>query len=49
MGGMYIAGALIYGARVPERWFPGTFDIWVSEETKKGDSSLSIMEEGTNL
>ncbi|CAG8600144.1 739_t:CDS:2 [Paraglomus brasilianum] len=30
MGGMYIAGALIYGARVPERWFPGTFDIWGS-------------------
>ncbi|OMJ08167.1 Adiponectin receptor protein [Smittium culicis] len=24
----YIAGALIYGARIPERWFPGKFDIY---------------------
>jgi adiponectin receptor len=26
MGGLYIAGALLYGYRVPERYFPGTFD-----------------------
>ncbi|KAJ1926995.1 hypothetical protein IWQ60_003334 [Tieghemiomyces parasiticus] len=28
MGGLYITGALIYAARVPERWFPGRFDYW---------------------
>ncbi|CAG8687113.1 15827_t:CDS:2, partial [Cetraspora pellucida] len=30
MGTFYITGALIYGARIPERWFPGKFDIYVS-------------------
>ncbi|PVU95122.1 hypothetical protein BB561_002005 [Smittium simulii] len=24
----YLFGAIIYGSRVPERWFPGKFDIW---------------------
>ncbi|KAI8098614.1 putative hemolysin-III channel protein Izh2 [Halteromyces radiatus] len=28
MGGSYVAGALIYGARIPERWSPGSFNIW---------------------
>ncbi|RKP08698.1 mPR-like GPCR protein [Thamnocephalis sphaerospora] len=28
MGGLYIAGALIYGARIPERWWPGKFDLF---------------------
>jgi len=28
MGALYLLGALIYGARVPERWFPGKFDLW---------------------
>ncbi|KAI8144151.1 hemolysin-III related-domain-containing protein [Fennellomyces sp. T-0311] len=28
MGLFYIAGALLYGSRVPERWFPGSFDLW---------------------
>ncbi|XP_022214522.1 adiponectin receptor protein isoform X2 [Drosophila obscura] len=28
MGLLYIAGALLYALRVPERWFPGKFDIW---------------------
>ncbi|KAJ3124897.1 hypothetical protein HK101_006023 [Irineochytrium annulatum] len=28
MGSMYVVGALIYGYRVPEKWFPGMFDIW---------------------
>ena len=27
----YLAGAVVYVARVPEKFFPGTFDIWVSE------------------
>ncbi|CAG8439644.1 10898_t:CDS:2 [Ambispora gerdemannii] len=30
MGLFYVAGAVIYGFRVPERWFPGKFDIWGS-------------------
>ncbi|KAJ1866143.1 hypothetical protein LPJ78_002060 [Coemansia sp. RSA 989] len=29
MGATYIAGATIYGARVPERWWPGKFDYWL--------------------
>ncbi|XP_020813919.1 adiponectin receptor protein isoform X1 [Drosophila serrata] len=28
MGLLYILGALMYALRVPERWFPGKFDIW---------------------
>lgn len=27
----YLAGAVVYVARVPEKLSPGTFDIWVSE------------------
>ena len=29
-GVLYSLGAAIYAARVPERWFPGSFDIWGS-------------------
>lgn len=29
MGATYIAGAAIYGFRVPERWWPGKFDYWL--------------------
>nr|CAI5839209.1 unnamed protein product [Callosobruchus analis] len=28
MGVLYIVGAMFYALRVPERWFPGKFDIW---------------------
>ncbi|TMW45922.1 hypothetical protein DOY81_008997 [Sarcophaga bullata] len=28
MGFLYILGALLYALRVPERWFPGKFDLW---------------------
>ena len=36
MAVLYIVGALIYAFRVPERIFPGKFDIWVCiENTKK--------------
>ncbi|CAH0546159.1 unnamed protein product [Brassicogethes aeneus] len=28
MGVLYIAGALLYALRVPERWYPGKFDFW---------------------
>lgn len=30
MAVLYITGAIIYAARIPERLFPGKFDIWVS-------------------
>ena len=30
MGFLYIMGALCYASRVPERFFPGKCDIWVS-------------------
>ena len=30
MGALYVAGALLYAFRVPERWFPGKCDIYVS-------------------
>ncbi len=29
-GVLYIVGAGLYAARVPEKWYPGTFDIWGS-------------------
>lgn len=29
MGAMYISGAALYAARIPERYFPGKCDIWV--------------------
>ena len=32
MGAMYITGAGLYAARIPERYFPGKCDIWVSTE-----------------
>lgn len=30
MGLLYILGAMFYALRIPERWFPGKFDLWVS-------------------
>ena len=33
MGILYITGALLYAARIPERFFPGKVDIWVSQGT----------------
>ena len=29
-GALYVTGAAIYAARMPERWAPGKFDIWGS-------------------
>ncbi|QIW95163.1 hypothetical protein AMS68_000681 [Peltaster fructicola] len=29
-GVLYVVGAVIYASRVPERWRPGSFDIWGS-------------------
>jgi len=28
MGGMYIFGAVMYGARIPEKLMPGSCDLW---------------------
>lgn len=30
MAVLYIVGACLYAARIPERLFPGRFDIWVT-------------------
>ena len=30
MAVLYIVGACLYAARIPERLFPGKFDIWVT-------------------
>ena len=30
MGLLYILGAITYATRVPERFFPGKFDLWVN-------------------
>ena len=30
MGALYVIGALLYAVRVPERFFPGKCDLWVS-------------------
>jgi adiponectin receptor len=29
-GALYIIGAGLYAARIPEKWSPGTYDIWGS-------------------
>ena len=34
MAFLYISGAIIYAVRIPERIWPGKFDIWVSDEIK---------------
>lgn len=30
MATLYISGALLYAFRIPEKIYPGKFDIWVS-------------------
>lgn len=32
MATLYITGACLYAARIPERFFPGKCDIWVSKQ-----------------
>ena len=29
MGATYLIGATIYALRIPERWYPGRFDVWL--------------------
>lgn len=36
MAVMYITGAGLYAARIPERFFPGKFDIWVRNDSSQG-------------
>ncbi|PNH08040.1 ADIPOR-like receptor [Tetrabaena socialis] len=36
MGVLYLVGATIYAARVPERWLPGRFDIWFHGHQVRG-------------
>lgn len=35
MATLYITGACLYAARIPERFFPGKCDIWVSQSVLK--------------
>lgn len=37
MATLYITGAGLYAARIPERFFPGKCDIWVSDERNRQD------------
>ena len=32
-GFLYIIGAIVYGVKFPERYFPRTFDIWLQAHT----------------
>jgi len=32
MAVFYVTGASLYAARIPERLFPGKFDIWVNKD-----------------
>ena len=32
-GQPYVIGAVIYALKIPERWFPRTFDIWLQSHT----------------
>lgn len=35
MASLYITGAALYAARIPERFFPGKCDIWVSAQASQ--------------
>ena len=41
MAFLYIIGAVVYAARVPERIWPGRFDIWVGRPPTNQFSSSS--------
>ena len=30
MGAFYVMGAMVYLFQIPERWWPGKFDLWFS-------------------
>lgn len=33
MGAFYIGGSVIYGSQIPERFWPGKFDIWLQSHS----------------
>lgn len=41
MASFYLAGIAFYLTRVPEKFSPGTFDIWVSFDPRRNLLSLS--------
>ena len=41
MAFLYITGAVIYAVRIPERIWPGKFDIWVRSYRRRSRSSRS--------
>ena len=43
MAVLYIVGAMTYAARIPERLFPGKFDIWVLNSFAKITSKNLIL------
>jgi adiponectin receptor len=43
LGACHATGSLIYAARVPERWYPGRFDVvseWIGLQTRDGEHWL---------
>lgn len=47
MAVMYITGAGLYAARIPERFFPGKFDIWVSVGVNRVSGGSSGVRRGS--
>lgn len=43
MAVMYITGAGLYAARIPERFFPGKFDIWVRRPPREASGAGAVV------
>ena len=43
MAFLYIIGAVVYAARVPERIWPGRFDIWVGCRQWKIENFINVV------
>ena len=43
MGIFYIGGLYIYLKRIPEKWYPGKFDILVKKKKKKSNNNLDFI------
>lgn len=43
MAFLYIGGALMYAWRIPERFFPGKFDLWVTSHLYISHLFVSII------
>lgn len=46
---VYLFGAFIYAAKVPERWAPGTFDIWYVQPCIKPHFMVPLYRRNTYL